>query len=150
MKENIICYRHYVCFFTVAKIRDSCFLQDFTAVSSEVKDLPWMIFYCDWERINLNQQKCRFLHSGSPPANSHQRLRTVENRWRQIYDDTRQQPIRILKSLISFLKMQNRKLATKRYSTSLYYISLSLGFGNIDDRHRHPNINIREITWLGD
>ena len=26
----------------------------------------------------------------------------------------------------------------------------SLGFGNIDDRHRHPNINIREIIWLGD
>ena len=25
------------------------------------------------------------------------------------------------------------------------YISLSLGFGNIDDRHRHPNVNIREI-----
>ena len=35
-------------------------------------------------------------------------------------------------------------------STSLYYISLSLGFGNTDDRHRHPNINIREIIWLGD
>ena len=35
-------------------------------------------------------------------------------------------------------------------SISLYYISLSLGFGNIDDRHRHPNINIREIIWLGD
>ena len=29
-------------------------------------------------------------------------------------------------------------------STSLYYISLSLGFGNIDDWHRHPNINIRD------
>ena len=36
-----------------------------------------------------------------------------------------------------------------RSSTSLYYISLSLGFGNIDDRHRHPNINIREIILLG-
>ena len=32
-------------------------------------------------------------------------------------------------------------------STSLYYISLSLGFGSKDDRHRHPNINIREIIW---
>ena len=36
------------------------------------------------------------------------------------------------------------------HSTSLYYISLSLGFGNIDDRQRHPNINIREIIWSGD
>ena len=35
-------------------------------------------------------------------------------------------------------------------NTSLYYISLSLGFVNIDDQHRHPNINIREIIWLGD
>ena len=35
-------------------------------------------------------------------------------------------------------------------STSLYYISLSLGFGNIYDRHIHPNINIRVIIWLGD
>ena len=34
-------------------------------------------------------------------------------------------------------------------STSLHYISLSLGFRNIDDRHRHPNIKIREIIWLG-
>ena len=42
----------------------------------------------------------------------------------------------------------------------LYYISLSLGFENIFifvylyiyiyDRHIHPNINIREIIWLGD
>ena len=32
-------------------------------------------------------------------------------------------------------------------STSLYYISLSLGF---DDRNRHPNINVREIIWLWD
>ena len=35
-----------------------------------------------------------------------------------------------------------------RHSTSLYYISLSLGFGNIDDCH--PNIDIREIICLGD
>ena len=34
--------------------------------------------------------------------------------------------------------------------TSLYYISLSLVFGNIDDRHRKPKSNIREIIWLGD
>ena len=35
-------------------------------------------------------------------------------------------------------------------SALLYYNSLSLGFGNIDDRHRKPNSNIREIIWLGD
>ena len=31
-------------------------------------------------------------------------------------------------------------VSNRNSSTSLYYISLSLGFGNIDDRHRHPNI----------
>ena len=25
----------------------------------------------------------------------------------------------------------------------------SSGYGNIDDRHRNPNINIKEIIWLG-
>ena len=34
-------------------------------------------------------------------------------------------------------------------STLLCYISWSSGYWNIDDRHRHPNINIREIIWLG-
>ena len=34
-------------------------------------------------------------------------------------------------------------------STLLYYISRSFGYRNIDDRHRNPYINIREIIWLG-
>ena len=34
-------------------------------------------------------------------------------------------------------------------STLLYYISRSFGYRNIDDRHRNPNINIKEIIWLG-
>ena len=32
-------------------------------------------------------------------------------------------------------------------STLLYYISQSFGYRNIDDQH--PDINIREIIWLG-
>ena len=32
----------------------------------------------------------------------------------------------------------------------IYSIYISLSLGNIDDRHRHTNINIREIIWLGD
>ena len=32
-------------------------------------------------------------------------------------------------------------------STLLNYISY--GYQNIDDRHRNPNINIREIIWMG-
>ena len=37
-------------------------------------------------------------------------------------------------------------MSTALCSTLLYHIS---GYRNTDDRHRNPNINIREITWLG-
>ena len=50
--------------------------------------------------------------------------------------------------VIKILKACRKLQISIARSTSLYYISLSLGFGN--DRHRHPNINIREIIWLGD
>ena len=49
------------------------------------------------------------------------------------------------------LKMYNKMCGGDRdHNGVMYYISLSLGFGIIDDRHRRPNINIREIIWLGD
>ena len=37
-------------------------------------------------------------------------------------------------------------------STLLYYISQVIWvskYRNIDDRHKNPNINIKEIIWLG-
>ena len=33
--------------------------------------------------------------------------------------------------------------------TLLYYISQVIWVSKYDDRHRNPNINIREIIWLG-
>ena len=49
----------------------------------------------------------------------------------------------------NMIKSWTQKQSRVESSTLLYYISRSFGYRNIDDRHRNPNINIKEIIWLG-
>ena len=36
------------------------------------------------------------------------------------------------------------------YRCTIFLCHLDLEIYQLDNRHRHPNINIREIIWLGD
>ena len=77
-------------------------------------------------------------------------VHTKEFRWfRMLYQSRKQ--IYIYSGCLSEMKILMALVGEGRgqAGTLLYYISQVIWVSKYDDRHRNPNINIREIIWLG-